>query len=95
MIGRYENPAIAEIWSDAHKLSLWQRTELAVLQARVELGTIPYSVWLGIAQCLDLQTCPIDIEWWGVEDARIHHDLNAFVHERARHLPPNLEQHFH
>ena len=40
MISRYEKQEIDRIWSDENKTELWQKTELAVLEARVNLGDL-------------------------------------------------------
>lgn len=89
MIERYQNPEIVKIWSDENKLELWQRTELAVLQARANLGEIwqedfqkIFGIW---------QMHPIDIDWWLKREQEIRHDLQAFLDERLRFLPPELQ----
>ncbi len=81
---RYEHPEILGIWSDANKLLLWQKTELAVIKANVKLGNFPESVYADIRRVW--QKNPIDIIWWKKRDAEIHHDLNAFLDERLRWL---------
>ena len=90
---RYANEKITEIFSDEHKLRLWQKTEFAVMQARVELAL------MSKRDCSEIITVLrdnyIDIEWWKRRDKEIHHDLNAFIDERVRHLAPRLHQYFH
>ncbi|MCX6797879.1 MAG: lyase family protein [Candidatus Falkowbacteria bacterium] len=93
MVQRYEDPKIKEIFSDQKKLELWQATELAVMKARVILGLMDEDDYDKIADIL-LNT-PIDLDWWKNRDKEIHHDLNAFIDERVRHLPKELHQHFH
>lgn len=93
MLDRYANPKIAEIFTDEHKLNLWQETELAVIKAMLELGMISQKNYEIIF--MTLKTTPIDIEWWKKRDKEIHHDLNAFIDERVRHLPAELHQFFH
>jgi adenylosuccinate lyase len=93
MIERYTHPEIARIFSDEHKLNLWQKTELAVIHAQVDLQIIEYSIEQDIRQIWDNQ--PIDLAWWKNRDTEIHHDLNAFIDERVRHLPTNLHQFVH
>lgn len=90
---RYIDMRIREIWSDEHKLELWQKTELAVIQAESELGLIPEGIYEKIAEILSHH--PIDVAWWKQRDQEINHDLNAFVDERRRHLPPELQIYFH
>ena len=90
---RYIDIKINEIWSDWHKLNLWQKTELAVIQAEGELGLVPAGYFERIRDVLSEH--PIDIEWWKKKDEEIHHDLDAFVQERRRFLPPHLQVYFH
>lgn len=90
---RYIDMRIQEIWSDERKLMLWQETELAVIRAESELGLIPEGVYEQIAEILCKHS--IDIAWWKARDKEINHDLNAFVEERRRHLPVELQIYFH
>ena len=93
MHSRYIDPRIAEVWSDEQKLLRWQETELAVLKVRADLGQIAleeFQVMEGI-----LKSTPIDRQFWQERDAVLHHDLNAFLEERSRHLPVELRRYFH
>ncbi len=90
---RYIDLRITKIWSDEHKLSLWQKTELAIIQAESELGLIPAGVFEEIAEILNQH--PIDINWWKARDEEIHHDMEAFVEERRRFLPSRLQIYIH
>jgi len=93
MIERYADKEINEIWSDENKLKLWQKTELAVIEAMAELGQIAEEIYQKIAEILSNH--PIDVNWWKEKDAEIRHDLNAFIEERLRFLPLELQQYFH
>jgi len=93
MIERYADPKIKEIWDNPNKLNLWQKTELAVIKAKCSLRIYPQTVISQISEILE--TVPIDINWWLARDKEIHHDLNAFLDERLRHLPAELHQYFH
>jgi adenylosuccinate lyase len=93
MLDRYANPEITKIFSDEHKLNLWQETELAVIEAMLGLGMIRQKNYEIIF--MTLKNAPIDLEWWKKRDKEIHHDLNAFIDERVRHLPTELHQYFH
>jgi adenylosuccinate lyase len=93
MIERYADKDIARIWSDENKLKLWQKTELAVIEAMAEIEQIDKEVYQKISKILESQ--PIDLNWWQAKDAEIKHDLNAFVEERLRFLPPELQPYFH
>jgi adenylosuccinate lyase len=90
---RYEKSEIKEKWSDLEKLNLWQKTEFAVLRAKSELLFMPHEE---VEEIINILSCqPIDIKWWKKRDKDIHHDLNAFLDERLRHLPSNLQKYFH
>jgi adenylosuccinate lyase len=93
MIKRYENPKIAPLWKDGPKLALWQRTELAAIKARQQMGEFEDGIYEQIETIL-LNT-PIDLEYWLARDNEIHHDLNAFLDERVRNLPVFLQQYWH
>lgn len=93
MIKRYRNPEIEETSSDENKLLLWQEVELAVIEAREKLGRIPQGTTARVKACLDAH--PIDLAWWEQRDNEIHHDLQAAVDERRRHLPDELKKEYH
>ena len=93
MIPRYSDPEISEIWSDRNKLGLWQKTELAVVEARANLGLIDVSASKRMSEIL--LSNEIDIGWWLEREKETSHDLNAFLDERLRFLPINLQPHFH
>ncbi len=93
MIGRYAQPEIAGVWDDPQKLAYWQETELAVIQAGVILGKVPKETYKEIAKILGAH--PIDIAWWLERENVVRHDLNAFIDERLRFLPAELQIYFH
>lgn len=93
MIKRYSDPKITENWSDETRVSLWQKTELAVIEAREKLGRIPSKAHHDI-QCA-LEEHRIDITWWLEREKVIKHDPNAFLEERLRWLTPEQQVHFH
>ena len=94
MIDRYKYIEIDKIWLDENKLLLWQKTELAVLKARAHLGDgISREEYERINQ--SLKENPANIKWWKAKDEEIHHDLNAFIQERIRFIPKELQKHFH
>src|SRR3990167_655555 len=93
MIPRYADPVIDELFSDAAKLAGWQRTELAVIEARVNLGLLDREIFEDIQS--RLLRNPINIKRWKKLDHELKHDLNAFVAERRRFLPARLQAYFH
>jgi len=90
---RYAQKSISSIFSNENKLQLWQATELAVIRALEELGLIPSGTYEKIKGIWEAN--PIDVAWWKVRDKEIKHDLNAFIEERTRHLPVELQQYVH
>lgn len=93
MIPRYAQAEITGVWSDGNKLSLWQKNELAVTEAKTNLGLIDRDVFMRMSEIL--KGAPIDLEWWKKKDREIRHDLNAFIEERVRFLPLGLRPYFH
>lgn len=93
MITRYANKGISRIFSDTTKVNLWQKMELTVLQAAVNLGKLDQEIYLKIEKLW--QENRISIKWWKKRDDEIHHDLNAFLDERYRFLPPELHCYIH
>ena len=90
---RYENAEVKGVFSDEHKLGLWQKTELAVIEAMVSLGLTSQDILESIRGIW--LSAPIDITWWKNRDREIHHDLNAFLDERLRHLPNKFHEFVH
>jgi len=90
---RYENSEISRIWSSENKLDLWQKTELAVISAKENLGLVPAGTFQKIS--IHLGANAIDIDWWLKRDKEVNHDLNAFLDERLRFLPIELQKYFH
>lgn len=93
MIERYRDLRIARIWSNKHKLELWQKTELAVIMAMVGLSMIAEEIYFQIEQALKKH--PINLKWWKEKEKELKHDLAAFLAERERHIPPHLRIYFH
>lgn len=93
MIDRYINSEIEKYWSNEFKLQLWQKTELAVINAMEVLGKVPQGVYSKTEVLL--KTNQINIQWWLNKEKEIRHDLNAFILERMRFLPPELQSYFH
>src|ERR1700722_7980990 len=93
MIERYADAEITSVWSNENKLALWQKTELAVIHARADLGLIEESDFQFIEKRLSESS--IDIAWWLEREKETNHDLAAFVDERMRFLPAHLQRHLH
>jgi len=93
MIKRYSDEVITGRWTNEEKLRTWQKVELAVIGARVKLKLVPREIFEKIKNILE--STPVDIEWWLARDKEINHDLQAWVDERVRHLPVELQSYFH
>lgn len=93
MIKRYADQVITETWTDEEKFAGWQEVELAVIEAKVRFGFVPRKDFLRIRKIL--KSTPVDMEWYKAQEKKIHHDLQAWVDERVRHLPVDLQPYFH
>ncbi|MDP2708603.1 MAG: lyase family protein [bacterium] len=98
MIERYEDEVLKKIWSLGNKYSFWQITELAVIRAMALLGQMK-TIFAGKVILQKIQNIltakEIDERWIDEREKDIKHDLNAFLDERLRHLPPELQQYLH
>ena len=74
MIERYSLPDMAAVWSDEHRLALWQRIEVLVVEAWVLEGIVPADAAGAIAA-----TPPVDPATWRAREEVTHHDVAAFV----------------
>ena len=92
MIERYSRPAMAEVWSEAHRAKLWLDVELAATETREARGEVPAGTTLRIRQAakLDPQRM-LEIE------AEVRHDVIAFlsmlaesIGDDARHVHAGL-----
>lgn len=90
---RYEDKQISTIWDYANKLLLWQKTELAVIEAKVSMRQVPQKAYDKIRRAWLAN--PIDLDWWRARDEEIKHDLNAFIDERLRFVPKALHEFVH
>lgn len=91
---RYQKEPIADIFSDENKTWLWQSTEVAVIEAMGYAGKISLKTATEVARILS-EAPLVDLDWWKARDREIHHDLNAFIDERLRHLPPEYQEYLH
>jgi adenylosuccinate lyase len=90
---RYVDGRVEKIWSLKNKLELWQKTELAFIAAMVFYGLAKSIVFFKIEKIW--KSMPINLKWFKERDKKIHHDLNAFLEERVRHLPRWLQKFVH
>lgn len=93
MIKRYAHPEITRIFDDQHRVGLWQKTELAVIEARVNLRRIDREIFTQIFKALSERPC--DLTYWRERENKIQHDLQAWVDERIRFIPVEFQRYWH
>lgn len=74
MIERYSLPEMSAVWSEPHRLALWQRIESLAAEAWAAEGTVPAAAAAAIAAAP-----PVDPEVWKDREAETRHDVAAFV----------------
>lgn len=83
MIERYTRPEMAEIWSDDTRYQLWTRIEVAVCRALCARGRIPKDAFDRIESSARVDPARVlEIE------ARVHHDVNAYLDALAEVVGP-------
>ena len=90
MIPRYRTPEMTEIWAEKRKFDLWLKIELAVLQAKSDLGRLDPDLVERIHEKASFSIKRID-----EIDKAIHHDLLAFIQSVQEHLDPDDKSQFH
>ena len=74
MIERYSLPEMAAVWSEEHRLAVWQEIETLVVEAWAAQGVAP------AAAATALRAAPeVDPAAWKAREAETGHDLAAFV----------------
>jgi adenylosuccinate lyase len=74
VIERYSLPEMAAIWSEEHRLEIWQRIQALVAQGWVEQGVVPAAAADAIAAAP-----PVDPDAWRAREEETRHDVAAFV----------------
>lgn len=74
MIERYSLPEMSAVWSEPHRLALWQRIESLAAEAWAAEGTVPAAAAAAVAAAP-----PVDPEAWKAREAETRHDVAAFV----------------
>ena len=90
---RYQDQRITYIWSDSQKFELWQKVELAFLDAQISEGDLSTETVLEMEEAL--LSAPIDIDKIDKFESELKHDLNAFIKERRLHLPIEQQRLLH
>lgn len=95
MIERYSTREVSKLWSDKHKFELWVRVQLAVIQARVEAGSVQSKVFKQIktrAEAIDIKKL---ITRAKVIEKTSGHDYTAFVDAFREFLDEDLRSYIH
>jgi adenylosuccinate lyase len=74
MIERYTLPEMRAVWSESHRLELWQRIEVLAAEAWADRGVVPAESAKAIAAAP-----PVDPDTWRAREEVTRHDLAAFV----------------
>jgi len=90
MIDRYARPEMAAVWSDAHRLDLWLRVELAATEARERRGEVP----AGTAGRIRGRA-KLDFGRMLAIEAEVHHDVIAFLSMVAESVGDDEARHLH
>jgi len=86
MIERYSLPEMAAVWSEAHRLAVWQEIEALVVEAWAAEGVAPASAAAAVRAAPE-----VDAEAWKAREAESGHDLAAFVDVLAASVGPGGE----
>lgn len=90
MIRRYVRPEMGSIWEDKNKYETWLKVELAVLEAKVELGLFSPEALKHIKSRVGFTVEEIE-----EMDKQIEHDMNAFIAVVQKSLDPYFAGEFH
>ena len=86
MIERYCLPEMAAVWSEEHRLAVWQEIETLVVEAWAAEGVAPAEA------AAALRAAPeVDREAWQARERETGHDLAAFVDVLAEAAGPSSE----
>lgn len=79
MIKRYEQPDIANIFSESHKYELWIKVELAVLEVQEKYGIVPEGTCAQIRERLSRIQSEVILRRATELEKETEHDVVAFV----------------
>jgi len=89
-IKRYTLSEMELVWSDKRKFQTWLKVEIAILEAKEELGLIPQ----GIA-AKTRKFAKFTVKAIKAREEEIGHDLMAFVQIVSESLTPEIRPYFH
>jgi len=74
VIPRYTLPEMGRLWSETHRLALWQEIEALVAEAWERTGSAPEGTGAAVRAAP-----PVDPDVWKRREEVTHHDVAAFV----------------
>lgn len=84
MIPRYTRPAMAAIWADENRFSIWLRIEILACEKLCRLGQIPPADLKAIQTRAKFSVRRID-----AIEAKVNHDVIAFLTNVGEHVGPS------
>jgi len=92
-IDRYTRPEMAKIWNKKNKFRKWLDVEIAVLEAKEELGLIPKGMAKKAKKEAKITNCIVKL----IEERekRTRHDMVAFLQIVSADLSPEIRPYFH
>jgi adenylosuccinate lyase len=86
MIERYSLPEMAAVWSEEHRLAVWQEVEALVVEAWAAEGVAPAEAAAAVRAAPE-----VDRDAWRAREEETGHDLAAFVDVLAASVGPGGE----
>jgi adenylosuccinate lyase len=86
MIERYCLPEMAAVWSEEHRLAVWQEIEALVVEAWAAEGVVPPEAAVAVRAAPE-----VDRDAWRAREQETGHDLAAFVDVLAGAVGPGGE----
>ena len=83
MIPRYTRPEMARLWDESAQYDTWVRIEVAVCRALAKRGEIPKDAFRAIES-----RARVTPERLAEHEARVHHNVNAFLDALAEEIGP-------
>ena len=84
MISRYSRPAMAALWADENKYTIWLKIEVLACEAMHQLGQVPAADLRRIKQRARFEVARID-----EIEREVNHDVIAFLTNVAEHVGPS------
>ena len=89
-VKRYSRPEMAEVWKEENKFQAWLNVEIAVIEAKEEIGLVPEGIARKVREEGRFTVGEIE-----KKEEETHHDLMAFVQVVSENLSPEIRPYFH